>query len=323
MTEMQNIDSHVSPCRGCEIMKMPDMPNRVKGDMRPLFDRLKQLLPDVSAALPQMMLAQTACEAGHMYRPVGGEELQRNKDGTFTTVLRDENGKITKHVPLEKGSAIEEAAKIGWAITSVAVGQAHMMNIADELSNINVQLNEIKQFAYDKQVCKVEAAIRSLSGIDFSDSANARQMIHSDCRELDEGCAAIYKAMCLEVDSMPDVSAMKITEGWFGGAKTRRPEDAEQRFRTVMRLLPVYLRGMLVLTAINAYVGGSITTQVGLLVSQMRKLVEDCKLRNKVKMVPMIKGVDESPDQIVSKMVEAVKTAEKRIVELVHNDVKL
>ena len=291
---------------------IPKMPETIEADLAPLLSRLNL----VSSVVPQTLMAESANEVGQMYRPVGGGELQRNKDGTFTTVLRGKDGKITKHVPLERGNAIEEAAKIGWAITSIVVGQAHLMNIADELTKLNRKIDELKQIAYDEEISKVEASIRSLSWIDFSDKAEAKKMMHDDCRTLDEGCLALYKALYNEVKAMPETGAMTITQGWFGGNMAHRPEEAEDRFRTILKLLPVYLRGMFVLTVMNAYRNVSMGSPDECLTSRLRKLVEDLRLREKVKMVPMISEVDEAPDAVVDKLLEAIQPMSEHLMKI-------
>ena len=289
------------------VVKLEDiiasLPKSLRESFEPLIDLHNSAIAAASAAIPQTILANFAHGSSQMYRPVDGVELQKTADGTYTTVLHDdETGKITKQVKLEKGSAFSEAATTAFAIASVAVGQAQMMNIASQLADINRTLTNIESFLYMKEVNAVKSAIWAIGDIDFSSPIEGESRVVA-CREkIDEACRNLLVVMENEVENMPDVKQPSFFEGWLLRERDTAPVRAEESFKRILAVLQSYLVGMLYLIATDGFVHGSRHDSRNRLANELLELTQRVRLSEKVRMVPML-TCKLNPEKFVNELV--------------------
>lgn len=285
---------------------LSSLPDNMQDTFRPLFDFQQHVFALASSSLPQVAIAVSAYSSGQLYRPVNGVELQQNSDGNWTTVIRGDDGKICAHIPLEKNNPLCEAAKMGWALTSLAVGQAHMMTIAAELALINNKLDELKEIEYDKQISAVESAMWAWRKIDFSNDI-AFVVMHQDRQMLDEACRNIYKALMREAAGMPSSESPRFFEGWFSSAGNLRPAQAKRRFMSILKLLPVYIKGMLFLVATDNYEMSANFESGCRFMNEVEELVSTTKLLDKSLIVPTIENIGKAPEVIINELIASNK----------------
>lgn len=291
---------------------LADLPESMQDAFEPLMDWQKTLLTSASAAMPQLGTAAVAVSAGGMYRPSEGTVMTKKPDGTWTPIERDGNGRITKHGAMVKGNALAQAGAVAWSVTSVAVGQAQLMEIAAELNKINQKLDELKAKIDYEKIAAVESAMLGWKEIDYS-SPNADMMIYLARNEVRRACMNLFHALQAEANALPTTEKMGFFEG-FGSRKNQRFEQARQHFTYLLYLLPAYMKGMMFLGATDGCAGNGKFMTGPRYLGQLGELLP--KLQSKVRLVPMIDGLDESPDAIVDNLVKGLARAKQEFARV-------
>lgn len=278
----------------------------------PLMDWQNTLMASASAAMPQLGTASVAVAAGGMYRPSEGTVMTKKPDGTWTPIERDKKGRITKHGALVKGDPLAQAGAVAWSVTSVVVGQAQLMEIASELNKINQKLDDLKAKIDYEKIAAVKSAMLGWKEIDYS-SPNADMLVFLARNEVRTACMNLFHALLEEANALPDTGKMKFFEG-FGSRKNQRFEQARQHFTYLLYLLPAYMTGMMFLAATDGCVGNGRFTTGSRYLEELGELLP--KLQSKVRLVPMIERLDESPDSIVDNLVTGLARAKQEFTRV-------
>ena len=284
---------------------------------RPVFDEAVKsrntILAQISAQMPNAVNIIQTAKAGDAYTVVGDVVLQQGEDGLFTAVLRDENGQITKHVKLEKSmSDATRAASFAYSALNAAVGQANMMDIAERLAEIKLQLDEAKKRDYIKQIEAVKSACIGLNeALSLVDEDHRRQTILNRRNDLRMALGTLHGFIKIEIEAMPEYHEKgfweKILSNW-GAKKSTLPKMAQKRFECVIEALPVWYRGMAFLVLTDSYLGLVEFPSAKELVDGLTSLIEDSGLPRRVEYVPMMGKTD--PIKLVGDLKQQISKME-------------
>lgn len=270
----------------------------------------KVLVDAVLANVPNVMNIQQASALGSAYKAVGGVALQQNADGTFAAVLRGDDGKIIKHVPLEKASSdLATSVKMGYAVNCAIVGQAQMMQIAKQLEDIKESLTEIKDLMWQEKIRDVESAIREWGRAFVLKEKDESVWLNQLCNartSMDRSLGHVYDYMKSQLDRLPGkTEANGFFENW-GFGKTDA-EKAAEHFRYFARLLPVFCRGMAMMAMTDAYFGDMRMSDGTKYAKDLKQLFVDSRLSERVKLVPMMGKVN--PEKVVEEFSQGIDRA--------------
>lgn len=273
----------------------------------------KAVLDAVLANVPHALNVQQSSALGTAYKAVGGVALQQNADGTFTTVLRDDDGKIIKHVPLEKASSgFATSVKMGYAVNCAIAGQAQMMQVAKQLEDIKETLVELKDLMWLEKISDVESAIKAWKRVFASKELKEKNetvwlnQLGNARTSMECALGRVYGYMKSQLDRLPaKVNANGFWENW-GFGKTDA-DKASEHFRYFARLLPVFCRGMAMMAMTDAYFGDMRMSDGIRFANDLKQLFEDYQLPERVKLVPMLGKVN--PEKVVEEFSRGIDHA--------------
>ena len=270
-----------------------------------------ELLRQLSAQMPNAVNVIQTANAADAYKVVGDVVLQQGDDGLFSAVLRDENGKITQHVKLEKSvSDVARAASFAYSALNAAVGQANMMAIAERLAAIETQLDEAKKRDYIEQIEAVKSACVGLNeALCLSDEDHRKQTILERRNDLRKALGTLHGFIKLEIEAMPEYRNKtfwaRLFSNW-GSEKSTLPKKAQKRFECVIETLPVWCRGMSFLVLTDSYLGQAEYPSAREMEAGLTAILVDSGLPRRVEYVPMMGKTDQ---------IELVKEFRQRIPE--------
>ena len=262
-------------------------------------ENIETILSAISAQLPHGMNLMQAESLAKAYQTVDNVVLQMSEDGTYSAVLRDDNGKILEHVPLKNASSgLATAVKEGFAVNCAIAGQMQMMQVSKQLEQIQGALSEAKDNFRNEKINAIVCSIQSLKeAMCITRSEDARISAISDGRaQLRLALANAYSFMREQAMRIPNEETSNgFFENWgFGKTKS---EDAEGYFRYLIDVLPAYCHGVVMLAMTDAYV--DVPSCSGLEFAQkLKELFAKCELQRRTALVPTIGGKD--PGRLVS-----------------------
>lgn len=287
-------------------------------ECRPVFDELEksrgEVLRQLSAQLPNALNVAQASSLADAYKTVDNVVLQQGKDGLFSATLRNENGEIVEHVKLKNASSsFAMAASFGYSVLNAAVGQANMMSIAERLAAIETKLDDAKKRDYVGMISSVESACKGMhEALTLKDEDHQRQTILERRNDLRTALDTLRGYMQIELEAMPEYRKRGFWEELFadwGGKKSTRPEVAREHFNYIARTLPVWCRGMSQLVLTDPCVEDNKCSSADLFVSDLKKLLVESRLQDRVKYVPMLGAVD--PIRVVDDFVGRIPETER------------
>jgi len=267
-------------------------------EANPVLDRneknVEKILSAISAQMPAGMNLAQANSLAEAYKTVDNVALQIGSAGNYTAVLRDENGKIVEHVPLQKASSgFATAVKESFAVNCAIAGQAQMMQVSKQLEKIQDALTEAKDRDFDKVINAVVSSMQSFrEAVNISSDATARiTMIHSSRNALRTALLDVYSFMEEQLKRIPkETSSSGLFDNWgFGKTKS---EEAGEYFKYFARLLPVYCRGMAMFAMTDAFVEENVNSSGMLYAKHLQELLEKHEVLKRTALVPTIGGVD-------------------------------
>lgn len=188
-----------------------DLHQKVDGASVPIFNQLLQFAPEA-------MVAHEAATKQYML-VVSEGALLRAKDG-FGYRGMSSDGKITSHARLFDPKNLKNVVTVSIAMKAVtmAVGQAHLAEISNQLKSVNSKLGEIKKFLDNERSSEIDAIDMYFSEY-FQSSSNGfelsdvrRSQLESDSRKID----AILLHLNREIGMAIDQSQGYVDKSFFG-----------------------------------------------------------------------------------------------------------
>lgn len=183
----------------------------------PVFNQLLQFAPEA-------VLVNEVSRTQYM-KVVSSGALVSAKDGNgYLGIVKDStSGKVSSHARLFDPENLKQALKVSVALraVSVAVGQAHLSEISQELNEINQGIKDIKIFLDNERKSKAESISHYLDeyflsaqeGFNLSDIR--RQQLEQDSREID----AILRHLTKEIDNITFKVKLFEDTSMFGSTK--------------------------------------------------------------------------------------------------------
>ena len=317
----------VVPTTTADILKLAE---QFPDFCKPIFDdvikKRSEILKQTSAQMPNAINFMQTANAANAYKTVGGKALEEVDDGIFSTILHDnKNGRITEHVKLERAASdVERAATFAYSVLNAAVGQANMMSIAERLAEIETQLDAAKKRDYIDKCAKVNSACVGIKEVIFlSDPCHQQQTILRLRQDLRTALDTLREYIKMEIMEMPEYHKKtfreKIISNW-GTENSTLPMKAKQRFEYIVMALPVWCRGMAFYVMTDSYIAsvGESYMSATEMVNGLREMIEDSRLVNRVKYLPMMGDVD--PIEIIDQFTHCIPDLERKF-ERMRNDV--
>jgi hypothetical protein len=190
-----------------------DLHQKVDGASVPIFNQLLQFAPEA-------MVAHEAATKQYML-VISEGALLRAKDGFgYRGMSVGSDGKIASHARLFDPKNLKNVVTVSIAMKAVtmAVGQAHLAEISNQLKSMNSKLGEIKKFLDNERSSEIDAIDMyfneyfqsSSNGFDLSDVR--RSQLESDSRKID----AILLHLNRETGMAIDQSKSYVDKSFFG-----------------------------------------------------------------------------------------------------------
>ena len=301
--------------------------DKFPAECSPVFNDLKksrsEILEQLSSHMPNALNIGQALGSGDAYKAVGDVVLQQGKDGLFSAVLRGKKGEIVQHVKLEKAaSGLARSATFAYAVVGAAVGQANMMAIAERLAEIETQLDEAKKRDYIEQIASVEAACKGWQeAFCLSDPDHQKQTILERRNDLRKALKTLYGYIKLEIEAMPENHEKGFLDRLFsnwGKKKSTLLEKARRRFEWVIKMFPVWCRGMSQMVLTDYYIakdGGNVDfPSADEMIRGLKSLLVDTGLQKRMVYVPKTQETD--PIDLVDNFVLGISETERAFAKL-------
>lgn len=290
-------DGSMLPVNGGEALAMCEKCAAYAPGSKSLLDAAERARANVArevlSQMPNAALAMQAHSLGDLYQVVGDVELQQLKDGTYTVILRDSNGKITEHAKLTKASGgFKSAALFGYQALNAVIGQANMMSIAQSLKDIQEGIEESKERDYVDAAAQVESASLGLKTDILALPEGQRKLAAVPLmHELRTGLMKLIAYGKIEVEHMPNLTEIGFWDNW-GLKSGTKPEQAKRRFLYIVNALDTICRGIVQYSLSEVFLSdGEQGTSVDLM-RRLKDLVSMLMADGKVKLVPMLGSVD-------------------------------
>lgn len=312
MKEKKN-DNEIVLRNRLEIDKLAsDFPDCCAPIFEHLAERRNDMLRQLSAKMPDVVHVVQTANSADTYRVVKNVVLTPGEDGLYTAVLRDDRGRIIEHVKLEKAASdFSRAAAFSFSVLNAAVGQANMMAIAERLAEIESQLDEAKERDYCREMNEVKSAYTGMKeALCLKDDDHFRQTIIAQRDKLRTGLENLRDYILIEIKGMKPYHKRtrieRLISNW-GTEESTLTANAQKHFKYIRAALPVWFFGMSQLVLTEPYIRDSGFESGDMLARDLRHLVIDSNLYQRVQYVPKIGDFDP---------IDAVKDIEKRLPEM-------